>query len=116
MHCGFFPLSNPARVRYTGINRVFTGAVPHVETGRSPGWTWSGDETVTDADLEDAFEQATALLLYTNRIGRFVTGRVFVLHWPAKRDAFLLEAIDCTEYSGFYWIQRSDPSLIIKPA
>jgi len=116
MHCGFFPLSNPARVRYTGINRVFTGAVPHVETGRSPGWTWSGDETVTDADLEDAFEQATALLLYTNRIGRFVAGRVFVLHWPAKPDAFVLEAIDGAEASSFYWIQRSDPSLIIKPA
>ena len=116
MHCGFFPLPNPARVRYTGINRVFTRAVTHGATGRSLGWPLSGDETVTDADLEDAFEQATALLLYTNRIGRFVTGRVFVLHWPAKRDAFLLEAIDGAEASSFYWIQRSDPSLIITPA
>ena len=71
---------------------------------------------MSDEALEDAFEQEIALLLYTNRIGRFVVGRVFMLHWPAKRDAFLVEAIDCREYSGFYWIQRSDPSLIIKPA
>ena len=116
MRFGFFPLSNPARVRYTGINLVFTRAVTHGATGRSLGWPWSGDETVTDDDLEDAFAQATALRLYTNRIGRFVAGRVFVLHWPAKPDAFVLEAIDGAEDSSFYWIQRSDPSLIITPA
>jgi hypothetical protein len=71
---------------------------------------------MNDDELEDALEQGIALLLYTNRIGHFVKGRVFILHWPAKRDAFLLEAIECAEYGGFYWVQRSDPSLIIKPA
>ena len=59
---------------------------------------------------------ATSRAAHPNRIGRFVAGRVFVLHWSAKPDAFVLEAIDCAEYRGFYWIQRSDPSLIIKPA
>jgi hypothetical protein len=69
---------------------------------------------MSDDELEDAFEQETPLLVYTSHIGRFVEGRVFVLHWPAKRDAFLLESFDCAEYRGFYWIQRSDPSLIIE--
>ena len=71
---------------------------------------------MSDTELEDAFEQEIVLLLYTNHIGRFVEGRVCVLHWPATRDAFLVESTDCAEYSGFYWFQRSDPSLIIIPA
>jgi energy-coupling factor transporter ATP-binding protein EcfA2 len=75
-------------------------------------------KTMRDEDLEDAFEEEIALRLYTSRIGRFVEGRIFALHWPAAPDAFLLEAINCragaADYS-IYWVQRSDPSLIIKP-
>ena len=75
---------------------------------------------MTDEDLADAFEEEIPVMLYTSRIGHFVEGRVVTLHWPAAPDAFLLEAIDCTagaaEYDAFYWVQRSDPSLIITPA
>jgi hypothetical protein len=71
---------------------------------------------MNDDELEDAFEQGMPLRIYTSHIGRFIEGHVFILHWPAKRDAFLLETIACAEYGGFYWVQRSDPSLIIKPA
>ena len=59
---------------------------------------------------------ATSRAAHPNRIGCFVAGRVFVLHWSAKPDAFLLEAIDCAEDRGVYCFQRSDPSLILKPA
>ena len=75
---------------------------------------------MTETDLEDAFAQGLALLIYTSRIGRFVEGYLIALHWPAAPDAFLLEGmeytIDLSERINFYWIQRSDPSLIIKPA
>jgi hypothetical protein len=71
---------------------------------------------MSNQELEDAFEQEITLLLYTDRIGRFVAGRVFVLHWPAKSDAFIIEAIEGFDHQRFYWVQRSDPSLIVKPA
>jgi len=75
---------------------------------------------MSDAELEDAFEDGLALLIYTRQIGRFVEGHVVALHWPAASDAFLVEGrdytIDVPEHMSFYWIQRSDPSLIVKLA
>jgi hypothetical protein len=75
---------------------------------------------MSNDELVDAFEDETMLQMYSSRIGRFVEGRVFVLHWPVAPDAFLVEVIsstnDTAEYGGFYWIQRSDPTLIIKTA
>jgi hypothetical protein len=75
---------------------------------------------MSENDLLEAFEDETVLQMYTSRIGRFVEGRVFFLHWPAAPDAFLLEVItpsnDSAQHGGIYCVQRSDPSLIIKPA
>ena len=75
---------------------------------------------MTEAELEDAFAEGLTLLIYTSRIGRFIEGYLVALHWPVAPDAFLLEemeyTIDVPERINFYWIQRSDPSLIVKPA
>jgi hypothetical protein len=69
--------------------------------------------TMSDEELEDAFIRGMTLRIYTSRIGHFVACRVVVLYWHAKPDAFIIEA---TERGQFYWIQRSDPSLIVKRA
>ena len=75
---------------------------------------------MTDAELEEAFAGGLALLIYTSGIGRFIEGHMVALHWPVAPDAFLLEGvgdvIDAPECTNFYWIQRSDPSLIVKHA
>ena len=75
---------------------------------------------MSEEELEDAFEDEITLLLYTSRIGRVVQGRLCALHWPVAPDAFLVEATGyragASGLDGFYWFQRSDPSLIIKPA
>ena len=72
---------------------------------------------MSEHDLEDAFEAEAVLQLYTSRIGCFIEGRVFALHWPVAPDAFLLEVIHppTDGFGGIYWIQRTDPSLIINP-
>ena len=58
------------------------------------------------------------LRIYTSSIGRFIEGHMFILHWPAMPDAFLLETNDPAHASAdqttFYCIQRSDPSLIVE--
>ena len=73
-----------------------------------------------DAELEDAFRQGMTLRIYTSRIGHFVECRVFALYWVGKPDAFIIEAtergVDAFDHWDFYWIQRSDPSLIVTRA
>jgi hypothetical protein len=73
---------------------------------------------MTDDELEDALTREISLRIYTGRIGRLIEGRVFVLHWPVAPDAFLLEALDCAvtvpDQGAFYWVRRSDPSLIVE--
>jgi hypothetical protein len=74
---------------------------------------------MSDEELEDAFIQGMPLWIYTSRIGHFIACRVSVLHWAAKSDAFIVEAIadgdNALDQGRSYWIQRSDASLIIKP-
>jgi hypothetical protein len=75
---------------------------------------------MTPKELEDVLTQELRLRIYTQRMGRFIEASVCELHWPAAPDAFLVEAIERTgsasNHSSFYWIRRSDPSLIIEPA
>jgi len=75
---------------------------------------------MTPQELEDMLTREAPLRIYTRRVGCFIEASVCILHWPAAPDAFLVEAIERTDttsdYSSFYWIQRSDPSLIIEPA
>jgi len=69
-------------------------------------------------ELENALMGELELRIYTNSIGRFIEGHMFILHWPAMPDAFLLETIDqsiqAPDQTTFYCIQRSDPSLIVE--
>jgi len=71
-------------------------------------------------EIEEILTREVPLRIYTRRVGRFIEASVCMLHWPAAPDAFLVEAIERTDttsdYSSFYWIQRSDPSLTIEPA
>jgi hypothetical protein len=73
---------------------------------------------MTNEELEDALMREIELRIYTSSIGRFIEGHMFVLHWPVTSDAFLLETNDPSMYAPdqttFYWIQRSDPSLIVE--
>jgi len=73
---------------------------------------------MSNEELEDAFMREFELRIYTSGIGRFIEGRMCVLHWPATPDAFLVETNDsplpAPEHTTFYWIQRSDPSLIVQ--
>ena len=73
---------------------------------------------MNNEELEDALIDEIELRIYTSRIGRFIEGHMFVLHWPAMLDAFLLETNDPSMYAPdqttFYCIQRSDPSLIVE--
>jgi hypothetical protein len=75
---------------------------------------------MTNEELEEAFTFGILLRIYTGRIGRFVEGRVCVLHWPVTPDAFLFEATKRTDsaadQASFYWVQRSDASLIVETA
>jgi hypothetical protein len=79
----------------------------------------TSEVTMNNIELEDALIDELDLRIYTNSIGRFIEGRMFVLHWPAMPDAFLLETNDPSIYgpaqTTFYCIQRSDPSLIVEP-
>jgi hypothetical protein len=73
---------------------------------------------MNNEELEDALMCEIELRIYTSSIGRFVEGHMFVLHWPATPDAFLLETNDpsmhAPDQTTFYSIQRSDPSLIVE--
>ena len=73
---------------------------------------------MNNEELEDALMCEIDLRVYTSSIGRFIEGHMVVLHWPATPDAFLLETNDPSVYTPnqttFYWIQRSDPSLIVE--
>ena len=73
---------------------------------------------MNNEELEDALMCEIDLRVYTSSIGRFIEGHMVVLHWPATPDAFLLETNDPSVYTlnqtTFYWIQRSDPSLIVE--
>jgi len=73
---------------------------------------------MNNQELEDALIGEIELRIYTSSIGRFVEGHMFVLHWPAMPDAFLLETTDPSVQTPnqptFYCIQRSDPSLIVE--
>ena len=76
----------------------------------------TGGAVMTPQEMEDMLTYESVLRIYTQRVGRFVEASVCMLHWPAAPDAFLVEVIEHTAESGiFYWIQRSDPSLIIEP-
>jgi hypothetical protein len=76
--------------------------------------------TMSNEELEDALMSEIELRIYTSSIGRFIEGHMFILHWPALPDAFLLETKDLSvhapDQSTFYCIQRSDPSLIVEHA
>ena len=73
---------------------------------------------MSNEELEDALMCEIELRVYTSSIGRFIEGHMFVLHWPARPDAFLLETNDRSmhtpDQTTFYWVQRSDPSLIVE--
>jgi hypothetical protein len=73
---------------------------------------------MNNGELEDALMCEIELRIYTSSIGRFIEGHMVILHWPATPDAFLLETNDPSTYAPdqttFYWIQRSDPSLIVE--
>jgi hypothetical protein len=73
---------------------------------------------MSNEELEDALMYEIELRVYTSSIGRFIEGHMFVLHWPAGPDAFLLETNDpsmhAPDQTTFYCIQRSDPSLIVE--
>jgi hypothetical protein len=73
---------------------------------------------MNNQELEDALMSEIELRIYTSSIGRFIEGHMFMLHWPARPDAFLLETNDqaraSTDQTTFYCIQRSDPSLIVE--
>ena len=75
---------------------------------------------MNNEELEDALMDELELRIYTNSIGRFIEGHMFILHWPAMPDAFLLEtndlSIQAPAQTTFYCIQRSDPSLIVEHA
>ena len=73
---------------------------------------------MNNEELEDALMCEIELRIYTSSIGRFIEGHMFVLHWPATPDAFLLETNDpsmhAPDQTTFYCIQRGDPSLIVE--
>ena len=73
---------------------------------------------MNNEELEDALMDEIELRVYTSSIGRFIKGHMFILHWPAMPDAFLLATNDpsmhAPDQTTFYCIQRSDPSLIVE--
>ena len=72
--------------------------------------------TMTDDELEDALTREISLRIYTGRIGHFIEGRAFVVHWPAAPDAFLVEAIDRAVNLLIFCRCHSPSQLITIPA